>query len=157
MLSLPNWTFEVLNQFKLLILKNAFGTLDIDFSMFIGWVYIVHHIFDRSVYDELVSQPRIELSYQPVDSCEGSHFLHNFSLEGVIQIEFTVLELTSLNILFDELDRSAVVIVENVDDAILVEEVKLNKVIVLVSVNLVFSSSISTILTLFHSFSKLVK
>ena len=68
-----------------------------------------------------------------------------------------MLEFAPFNILFDELNRSAVMIVEDVDYAILVEEIEFNEVVKLVGINFVFGGSISTSLTLFHRLSKLIK
>lgn len=81
-LRLPNWTFEVWDQFKLFVLEDVVGALDVDFSVFIGWVDIVHHILDRSVNNKLVSQPWIKLGDKLVDSLKFGDFPDNFGLEG---------------------------------------------------------------------------
>ena len=63
-------------------------------------------------------------------------------------------KLTFLNILLDVLERPAVMIIENVNHAVLVEEFEFNKVIVLVSIDVVTGCSIPAVLTLFKGLSK---
>ena len=68
-----------------------------------------------------------------------------------------MLELATLDILFDVLDRTAVMIIENVDNAILVEEWNLNDVIEPIGVNFAPDSSIFAILTLLHGLSQSIE
>tara|TARA_B110000305_G_C19045011_1_gene449998 strand:- start:212 stop:436 length:225 start_codon:yes stop_codon:yes gene_type:complete len=71
----------VREQFKLFILEDVVGALNVDFSVFIGWVYIVNHILDRSVNNKLISQPWIKLGDKLVDSLKFGDFPDNFGLE----------------------------------------------------------------------------
>ena len=68
--------------------------------------------------DKLVSKPRIKLSDKLVDSFQSSDLFNNLSFKRVVDVIFPVLEAAPSNILFDKLDRPAVIIVENMNNTI---------------------------------------
>ena len=68
-----------------------------------------------------------------------------------------MLELTAFHILFNILNRAAVVIIENMHNAILVKEWDLDEVIKLIGVNFALDGSILAALTQIHRLLQLIE
>jgi hypothetical protein len=95
----------------------------------VGWIGVIDHVFDGSVYNELVSEPWIHLGNELIDSLLNAHFTDNLSFNGVAKIILSVLEIAALHILFNILNRAAIMIIEDVYNAILVKKWDINNVI----------------------------
>lgn len=97
--------------------------------MLVGWIGVIGHVFDSSIDNELVSQPWIHLGNELIDSLLSAHLTNNLSFNGVAKIILSVLEIAALHILFNILNRAAIMIIEDVYNAILVKEWDLKDVI----------------------------
>lgn len=156
-LGLRDWLPEIFEELQIFIFEDVFSACNVDFSVLVGWICVVDHVLDRPIDDELISEPWVHLGNQLVDTRQGAHLLHLISFNGVTKIILSVLELTALHILFNILNRAAVMIIEDVDNAIFVKEWDLDDVIKLIGVNLAFDGSILAVLTQIHSLFQLIE
>ena len=101
----------------------------INLDVFTDRIYEGNYILNAFLDDELVSEPWIHLGNELIDSLLNAHFTDNLSFNGVAKIILSVLEIAALHILFNILNRAAIMIIEDVYNAILVKEWDINNVI----------------------------
>jgi hypothetical protein len=156
-LGLSDWCLEIFEEPQTFVFDDVICAFNVDFSVLVGWIGVVDHVLDGPIDDELVSEPWVHFGDELIDTRQSAHLLDLIGFNGVTKIILSVLELTALHVLFNILNRAAVMIIENVHNAILVKEWDLNLPIQFIGVNFAFDGSILAALTLIHGLLQLIE